>query len=85
MFKNNDAQILAKIQALQFQKKRLQNLFSLAPYKNPTFFFYGKDGTFISLDQSIVPFNLSYEIILILEAAISDLEFAIIEQEILLK
>lgn len=85
MYKNNDAQILGKIQALQAQKKRLEDLMALAPFKNPTFFFYGKEGTFISLDQSMISYNLSYEISLLLEAAISDLEFAIVEQEILLK
>lgn len=84
MNKNTDSQILGKIQALQAQKKRLQDLFALAPYKNPTFFFYGKEGTFISLDQSMISYNLSYEILLLLEAAISDLEFQILEQESLL-
>jgi len=84
MNKNNDAQILGKIQALQTQKKRLSNLMALAPFKNPTFFFYGKEGTFISLNQSMISYNLSYEISLLLEAAISDLEFQILEQEILL-
>jgi hypothetical protein len=82
---NQDAQILGKIQALQAQKKRLYDIFALAPFKNPTFFFYGKEGTFVSLDQSMINFNLSYEIVLLLEAAVNDLEFQINEQLILLK
>jgi hypothetical protein len=85
MNQNQDAQILGKIQALQAQKKRLYDIFALAPFKNPTFFFYGKEGTFVSLDQSMISYNLSFEISLLLEAAISDLEFEIIEQQILLK
>lgn len=66
-------------------KKKTWGFNGIYPFKNPTFFFYGKEGTFISLDQSMISYNLSYEISLLLEAAISDLEFAIIEQEILLK
>ena len=80
-----DAQILCNIADLQAKKKRLTDLLALMPFKTPTFFFYGKDGTFISLDQSLTPFDLAIEMGILLEASADYLQNQIIEQSNLLK
>lgn len=85
MYKPSKALIMGKISALQARKKRLEDLLANKPFKNPTFFCYGENGRFISLDQSMIDLNLSFEMELLLEAAISDLQFEIINQETLLQ
>ena len=85
MEKPTRARIMGRISALQARKKRLEDLLSLAPFKNPTIFCYGDKGRFISLDQSMIDFNLSFEFELLLRAGINDLEIEICNQEILLQ
>ena len=71
---NTDAHILSQIQALQMKIQRLEALKILSPYDQCHFFFYGSGGKFLSINENDVPFNLAFEIQVLIKAAIDHYE-----------
>jgi hypothetical protein len=67
---NTDSKILGKIAAAQSKIQRLEALRSLTPFEQVTFFFYGSGGKFLSINENDIPFDLSFEIRLLIDAAI---------------
>lgn len=67
---NTDRKILGQIAATQSKIQRLEALRTLSPFEQCTFFFYGSGGKFLSINENDIPFDLSYEIRLLLDAAI---------------
>jgi len=66
----NNARIMREMAELQAKQNRLQDLKALMPYEKATFFFYGKEGTFISIDQSMLPFDMTIEMGILIESSI---------------
>jgi hypothetical protein len=67
---NTDSKILGKIAAAQSKIQRLEALRSLTPFEQVTFFFYGSGGKFLSINENDIPFDLAFEIRLLIDAAI---------------
>jgi len=65
-----DSKILGEIASLQNKILRLEALRALSPYEQCTFFFYSSSGTFLSLNENDLPFDLCHEIRLLLDAAL---------------
>jgi hypothetical protein len=66
----NKERTMRQMAELQAKKTRLEDLFALMPYDKATFFFYGKDGTFVSLDQSMLPFSMVIEMGILIDSSI---------------
>jgi hypothetical protein len=75
----NNARIMRQMAELQAKKNRLQDLWALRPFKKATFFFYAKDETFISLDQTMLPFDMTIEMAVLIESSIEFLDYQIKE------
>lgn len=67
---NTDAKILGKIASTQSKIQRLEALRSLTPFEQVTFFFYGSGGKFLSINENDIPFDLAFEIRILIDAAI---------------
>jgi hypothetical protein len=74
---NTDTKVLGQIAATQSKIQRLEALRSLAPYEQCTFFFYGSGGKFLSINENDVPFNLAFEMRILIDAAIEHYEYEI--------
>jgi hypothetical protein len=67
---NTDQKILGQIASAQSKIQRLEALRSLTPYEQVTIFFYGSGGKFLSLNENDIPFDLAFEIRILLDASI---------------
>lgn len=67
---NTDRKILGQIAAAQSKIQRLEALRSLSPFEQCTFFFYGSGGKFLSINENDIPFDLAFEIRILIDAAI---------------
>lgn len=65
-----NAAVLSQIANLQSKILRIQALRALAPFEQVNFFFYSSSGKFLSINENDVPFSLSIEIGLILDASL---------------
>lgn len=67
---NTDRKILGQIAAAQSKIQRLEALRSLSPFEQCNFFFYGSGGKFLSINENDIPFDLAFEIRVLIDAAI---------------
>jgi hypothetical protein len=72
-----DSKILGEIASLQHKILRLEALRSLSPYEQCTFFFYSSSGKFLSLNENDLPFDLCFEIRILIDAALEHYQFEI--------
>ena len=72
-----DSRILGEIASLQSKILRLEALRALSPYEQCTFFFYSSSGKFLSINENDVPYNLSHEIRILIDAALDHYNFEI--------
>jgi hypothetical protein len=70
MHLKTDSKILGEIASLQSKILRLEALRALTPFEQCTFFFYSSSGKFLSLNENDVPFDLSFEIRILIDAAL---------------
>jgi hypothetical protein len=77
MHLKTDSKILGEIASLQSKILRLEELRALTPYEQCTFFFYSTSGKFLSLNENDVPFDLSFEIRILLDAALEHYQYDI--------
>jgi hypothetical protein len=77
MHLKTDSKILGEIASLQHKILRLESLRALSPYEQCTFFFYSSSGKFLSLNENDVPYNLSHEIRILIDAALDHYNFEI--------
>lgn len=70
----HNARTLGEIAVLQAKINRLKDLLPLLPFKKVNFFFYGTNGVFVGLDQSMLPFDMGIEIGILIEASIEHYE-----------
>lgn len=62
------------IQYLETKVARLKAILALAPFKNVNFFYYGSNGSFVGIDQSMFAIDISNEMKLLLEESIEIFE-----------
>jgi hypothetical protein len=72
-----DSKILGEIASLQQKISRLEALRALSPYEQCHFFFYSSSGKFLALNENDVPYNLSFEIRILIDAALDHYNFEI--------
>ncbi len=66
---NTDQKILGQIAAAQSKIQRLEALRCLTPFEQVTIFFYGSGGKFLSINENDIPFDLAFEIRILIDAA----------------
>jgi hypothetical protein len=72
-----DSKILGEIASLQHKILRLEALRDLAPFEQCHFFFYSRSGKFLSLNENDVPFDLAFELRILMDAALEHYQFEI--------
>ena len=77
MHLKTDSRILGEIASLQSKILRLEALRALTPYEQCTFFFYSSSGKFLSLNENDVPFDLSFELRIFIDAALEHYQYDI--------
>ena len=77
MHLKTDSKILGEIASLQSKILRLEALRALSPYEQCTFFFYSSSGKFLSINENDVPFDLPFEIRILIDAALDHYNFEI--------
>jgi len=77
MHLKTDSKILGEIASLQHKILRLEALRVLSPYEQCTFFFYSSSGKFLSLNENDIPFDLSFEVRILIDAALEHYQFEI--------
>lgn len=70
MHLTTDSKILGEIASLQHKILRLEALRDLTPFEQCHFFFYSRSGKFLSLNENDVPFDLAFEIRILIDAAL---------------
>ena len=77
MHLKTDSKILGEIASLQHKILRLEALRALSPYEQCTFFFYSSSGKFLSLNENDLPFDLCFEIRILIDAALEHYQYDI--------